>query len=196
MTGAILGRDSISCLVGMGIGNCIHPGEEDSSCLGPWKPHLGVSSEKGVFIYLVVVRPGFMMGRHLPSIVHHSSSFPFTLFQLPAFPWIHHQFAQDPTDVPPTWCLAIPYWLHFHGKQCSLFQILGPASDQVCLWNASGAVFFWTPSQEPKVQAWMCQAAGLQREGEWLNHAQSQPPAPALCCTSLPCSVYSALIVQ
>lgn len=47
-----------------------------------------------------------------------------------------------------------------------------------------------------EVQAWMCHAAVLQREKEGLSDVRSRASSPGLCCLSLPCSVYSALIAQ
>lgn len=55
MGGAILGRDSISCLVGVGIVSCIHPGEDDSSGLVLGNPTWWSHQVKDVLIYSVVV---------------------------------------------------------------------------------------------------------------------------------------------
>ena len=68
MGGAILGRDSTSCLVGVGIVSCIHPGEDDSSGLVLGNPTWWSHQVKDVLIYSVVVWPGFMMGRHYPAL--------------------------------------------------------------------------------------------------------------------------------
>ena len=125
-------------------------------------------------------------------------------FQMPTFPWIQHQSAQDPASVS----LILSVWKLISDCSQTMNSLLAtfPWKTMVFTPNHWSCQWLGLPLQCPlgcipldsflEVQAWMCHAAVLQREKEGLSDVQSRVSSLGLCCLSLPCSVYSALIAQ